>query len=172
MCLAAVMNLMLENMEQQPVEPFVLNVVGAVNVHDALKASLVQFLDNGDQAAVDFRLCHLQGDDSLAGLRVLAEGQAARATLHCVNVKPINDQDMVECGAQAWKKAGARRLEVCLRQTCTGREQAMIGPGVVIGHRSVRQDRIHQCLLRSRFPQKPWFPVNTTNDEAGAVDQV
>src|SRR5882762_1501764 len=38
------------------------------------------------------------------------------------------------------------RREIGLRQSYAGREQTMVGPAVVVGHGTVRQDSIHQYL--------------------------
>src|SRR6266446_6473828 len=69
-----------------------------------------------------------------------------RAALHGVDVEPIDNQDVIERRAQAWKETGPRRHEISLRQSCTSREQTVVGPAVVVGHGTVRKDSIHQHL--------------------------
>src|SRR5882757_7566014 len=68
--LAAMMNLVLEQMKQQPVHPLVLNVIAAVDVDGAIETSRVQMLDDGNQSPVHFALRLAEQDPGFAGLRV------------------------------------------------------------------------------------------------------
>src|SRR5688572_29341970 len=56
MRLAAMMNLVLEQMQQQPVHPLMLNATAAVDVDDAIEIFSAEALDEGDQPAIHLAL--------------------------------------------------------------------------------------------------------------------
>ena len=74
---------------------------------DALQAGGVECFDDLEQAAMDGGLRLLQRHDRGAGLLVRPGGGAERAAFHGVDVEMVDDQDVVERGAQAGEEAGS-----------------------------------------------------------------
>jgi hypothetical protein len=144
--LAAMMNLMLEQMKQQPVHSLALDAVAAVDLDHAIEAGSAEALHDSDQSPVDLALRDSQQDRGVARLRVGPGRRSKRAALHRVDVKAIDNQDVIEGRAQAWKETAPRRHEISLRQKQTGREQTMVGPAVVVGHRPVGKHSFHRHL--------------------------
>src|SRR3981189_1239412 len=144
--LTPMMNLMLKQVKQQPIDPLALNAITAMYVDHTIEIGHAQALDDSNQSPVRLALRISEHDCSFAGLRVRPGCRPKRAALHCVHVKAIDNQDVIECRAQARKETGPRRHEISLRQPYTGREQTMVGPAVVVGHGTVRKDSIHQRL--------------------------
>src|SRR5882757_7928527 len=68
--LPAMMSLVLEQMQQQPVHPLVLNMIAAVDVDDMIETGRVQMLDDGNQSPVHLGLRLAKQDRGLAGLLV------------------------------------------------------------------------------------------------------
>src|SRR5882757_1805520 len=155
--LAPVMNLVLKQMKQQPIDPLALNAIAAVDVDDTIEILVVQLLDYGNQSPVYLALRIAEHDCRRARLPVRPGRRSEGAALHGVDVKTIDNQDVVERRAQAWKEAGPRRHEFSLRQPCAGREQTMVGPAVVVGHGTVRKDSTHQRPHNSEGSRRRFF---------------
>ena len=83
---------------------------------DALQAGAVERFDDLEQAPIDRGLRFLQRGDRCARLLIRPGGRAERAAFHRVDVKMVDDQDVVERGAQAWEEAGAFCGEFFRRQ--------------------------------------------------------
>jgi len=148
------MDLMLKQMKQQPVEPLALNALTAVDVNDAIEIGHAQALDHGNQSPIHFHLCISEHHCGAARLRVGPGRRPERPALHGVHVKEVDNQDVIERSAQAWKETGSRRHEIGLRQPPAGREQTMVGPAIVVSHGTVRKGNVHQRLRnpdRSKF---------------------
>jgi hypothetical protein len=109
------MHLMLEQMQQQTVHPLALDGGAAMHGDDALQAGGVERFDDLEQAPVDCGLGLLQRGDRCARLLIRPGGRAERAAFHRIDVEVIDDQDVVERGAQAWKEAGSFRSEFLRR---------------------------------------------------------
>ncbi len=121
-------NLVLKQVKQsQPIDPLALNAIAAVDVNDTIEIGHVQVLDS-NQSSVHLPLRISEQDCSFARLRVGPSCRPKCAAFHCIDVKAIDNQDVVQRRAQAWKETGPRRHEISLRQPSTGREQTMVGP--------------------------------------------
>ena len=83
---------------------------------DALQSGDVERFDDLEQASVDRGLGFFQRGDRGARLLVRPGGGAERAAFHRVDVEVVDDQDVVERGAQAWKEAGSFGGEFFRRQ--------------------------------------------------------
>src|SRR6478672_11706354 len=68
--LASMMNLVLKQVKQQPIDPLALNVIAAVDVDDTVEIGGAEARDDGDQSAVHLALRILEHDRRFAGLRV------------------------------------------------------------------------------------------------------
>src|SRR5258705_13298210 len=157
--LASMMNLVLKQVKQQPIDPLALNAITAVYVNETIEIGHAQALDDSNQSPVDLPLGISEHDRSLARLRVHPGCRPKCAALHCIYVKAIDNQDVVERRAQTWKETGPRRREISLRQPYTGREQTVVGPAIVVGHGTVRKDSVHRHLHspnHSKFSAVPW----------------
>ena len=144
MRLAAMVDLMLVKVEQEPIHSLPLNAIASVYLDDTLKVGGAHALHDHDQTPIHFDLRDREHRSGLARLFVSPSCRSQRATLHCVHVEPIDNQDVIERGAQAWKEAGASGYEIGLRQSRAGGEETMIRSTIVIGHGTVRKDSIHQ----------------------------
>ena len=63
-------NLMLKQVKQQPIDPLALNAITAVDVDDAIEIGHAQALDNGNQSPVHLALRSSEHDCSFARLGV------------------------------------------------------------------------------------------------------
>ena len=133
MRLATVMGLVHEEMGQHPGERFTRagrHAGAAVEGDDAVVVGRLQPLAEGDQPLVAFVLppgqlggrsrWHITGPD-VAHRRVAAQRG---------NVVMVNIEDVVQRQRQAGEEAGARRVEVGVRQLRHGRQQAAVGKAV------------------------------------------
>src|SRR6478736_2554861 len=105
MRLTAMMNLVLEQMKQQPVHPLVLNVISAIDVDDPVEIGPTQLLNDRNQAPVHLALRLAEQDRGFARFAVGPGRRSKRAALHGVDVEAIDDQDVIERRAQTWKEA-------------------------------------------------------------------
>ena len=96
-----------------------------------------------EQAPIDRGLGFLQRGDRGARLLVRPGGGAERAAFHGVDVEVVDDQDVVERGAQAWEEAGSSCGEFFRPQPRAGSEQPVVGPGVVVRHGAVGKQVTH-----------------------------
>ena len=80
------------------------------------KSGAVERFDDLEQAPVYRGLRFFQRGDRGTRLLVRPGGGAERAAFHRVDVKVVDDQDVVERGAQAWKEAGSFRGEFVRRK--------------------------------------------------------
>ena len=141
--LATVVNVVLEQMQQQTVHPFALDGGAAMHGDDALQSGAVERFHDGEQAPIHRGLCFLQRGNGLARLLVRPGVGPERAAFHRIDVEVIDDQDVIERGAQARKEAGSLRGEFVLRQPRAGGEQPMVCPGVVVRHGAVGKHVTH-----------------------------
>src|SRR5262245_9953844 len=128
------MHLMLEKMQQQAVGALDLHAPLALDPSVAVERCLGQARAKRDEPAIDARL--LPGKFGKRGTWALVApgGRPEAASLQRIHVKPVDDQYVVKGRLKGWKKARSGRLEFGLRQRGTGRMQAVVGPGVVVGH--------------------------------------
>jgi hypothetical protein len=136
--LAAMVDLVLEQVQQKAVGPFRLHARAAVHMDDPIRPDFVQRLAPGDQSTIDRRLGRPQVQDGGKGNWIRPRGRAERATLQRIDVEPVDDQDVVQGSLDRREKTRSRRFELRLCQSGTGREQAMVRPGVVVRHRAQR----------------------------------
>ena len=128
---------------------------------DALQSGAVERFDDLEQAPVDRGLRFLQRGNGRARLLVRPRGRAERAAFHRVDVKMVDDQDVVERGAQAWKEAGSLRGEFLRRQPRAGGEQPVVCPGVVVRHGAVGKHIVHlRCRPVARMSDMRGMTMN------------
>src|SRR5579872_808512 len=164
--LAAVMNVVLEQMHQQAVAALLLHPRAAMDANDLLReVVLAQPVAEGDQAVVDRALRPRQLGHGAARLFIGPGGRTQRAALQRVDIEMIDDEDVVQRCLDRGEEARALRLEFALREFCAGRQQAMVGPRVVVGkcaHALEMRSR-HVALLASWSRSAP--VVSGTNGE-------
>src|SRR6516225_6335156 len=117
MCLTAVMDLVLEDMQQQPVASFDLNAGIPVYFYVPAERGLRQCLADGNQPLVHGRLLALKIGHRGAGFGVCPRLGTEPAALKAVDVEPVDDQDMIERGLETRKEADTQRLEFMLSQS-------------------------------------------------------
>ena len=112
MGLAAMMHLVLEQVEEQAVHPLALDGSVAMHGDDALQSGAVERFDDREQTPVYRGLGFLERGNRCTRLLVRPGRRAERAAFHRIDVEVVDDQDVVERGAQAWKEAGSLRGEL------------------------------------------------------------
>src|SRR6476660_1415748 len=117
------MHLVLEQVQEQAVHPLLLDVGATMHGNDALQSSLVKFFDHAEQTLIYLSLRLLERRNSPAGLVIRPGGRPERAAFHGVHVEAVDDQDMIERGAQAGKEACSFRDELVRRKPGTGGKQ-------------------------------------------------
>src|SRR5581483_3630665 len=143
--LAAMMNVVLEQMHQQAVAALLLHPRAAMDANDLLREVVfAQPVAEGDQAVVDRALRPRQLGHGAARLFIGPGGRTQRAALQRVDIEMIDDEDVVQRCLDRGEEARALRLEFALREFCAGRQQAMVGPRVVVGKCA------HALEMRSR----------------------
>ena len=121
MGLAAMMDLVLEQVQEQPVAALGLDARIPVQSHSGAERLLRQGLADGNQPPIDGRLLALQVRHRGAGRPVGPRLRAEPAALQAVDVEPVDDQDVVERRLEARKEAGPRAPRTPL---ASGRAQA------------------------------------------------
>ena len=101
------------------------------------------------QTPVDRGLRVVERGNRVARLLVRPGRRPERAAFHRVDIKVVDDQDVIERGAQARKEAGSFRDELLRRQPGTGGEQPVVGPGVVVRHGAIGKHVTHWRRRRS-----------------------
>src|SRR5437899_5038479 len=92
--LAAMMHLMLEQMQEQAVHPLALDGGAAMHGDDALQSGAVERFDDGEQTPVYRGLGFPQRGNRCTRLLIRPGGGSERAAFHRIDVKMIDDQDM------------------------------------------------------------------------------
>ena len=110
------MDLVLEQVQEQPVAALGLDARIAVQSHRDAKRLLRQGIADGNEPTVDGRLLALQVRHRRAGRPVGPRLRAEPTALEAVDVEPVDDQDVVERRLEAREEARPRRLEILLRQ--------------------------------------------------------
>ena len=105
-------NLVLKQMQKQPVEALALNAIFAVNFDQASEFSGLCVLSHCDETSINFALFNLKHPHGGARLRVGPGGWTARAALHCVHIEAIDDQIVIQGGANASENASSGLREI------------------------------------------------------------
>ena len=105
--LAAVMHLVLEDVEQQAVDAFLLDAGRAVDARDLLKFRVVEGQAEIYEALIDRDLGDLEIAAIGMGNLVLPGLRPERAAFQRVDIEPVDDQDVVERRLQRGKEADA-----------------------------------------------------------------
>ena len=108
------MDLVLEQMQEQPVAALGLDAGISVEAHSGAERLLRQGIADGNEPPIDSRLLALQVRHGGAGHPVGPRLGAEPAALEAIDVEPVDDQDVVERRLEAGKEAGPRRLELLL----------------------------------------------------------
>ena len=111
MRLAAVMDIVLEEVQQQPVCALGLHASLAMHANNSVRPFLVKRGAKCNQPSIHRSLRRTQLGQRQTRYRIRIRRGSKRAAFECVNIKPIDSQDVVERGLNRRKKPGARRLE-------------------------------------------------------------
>ena len=141
MRLPAMMDLVLEEMHQETVASLGLDACTAIDPHGAVKLVGHQRIAMSDQTLVDFGLVTLQVCHGWTRHAALPGPWTQRAPLERIDVEKVDDVDVVQGQLQTGEEARSPRLKLRLAQICTCVEQAMIGPGVVVGKCTIGLDK-------------------------------
>jgi len=117
MRLAAMVDLVLKQVQQEAIGPLRLHARAEVHLNDPVWPGFVERIAPGDQASIDRRLGGPQLRDRGTGNWIGPRGRAERAALERIDVEPVDDQDVVQGGLDRWEKAGSRRFERRLCQS-------------------------------------------------------
>src|SRR5262245_297249 len=123
MGLAAMMDLMLEEVQEQPVAALGLDAGISVEAHSGGERLLGQDVADGNEAPIDIPLLTLQVRHGGAGHWVGPRLGAEPATLEAIDVEPVDDEDVVERRLEAWEEACPCRFELALGEARARRQQ-------------------------------------------------
>lgn len=112
MGLAAMMHLMLKQVQQHAVEPLALQVAFTLQLGGARECVRVKPIDQGDQPRIDLPLRRRERRNGPARLRICPSRGTEPAAFHGIDVEAIDHEDMIERRRQARKEPGARRGEI------------------------------------------------------------
>src|SRR3569832_2203191 len=127
------MDLVLEQVHQQAVAALVLYPCVAIDPDDIGEARRCLCLAERDQAPVHRGLRRLQLRKRWKRQLVLPGTRSEPSAFQRIDIEQVDDVEVVERALQAGEEAGARGREFSLSQVFSGREQAVVGPGVVVG---------------------------------------
>src|SRR5262249_28969509 len=131
-CLSAMVDLMLEYMHEEAVAPFSLHPVVAIDPHAAIEESGCQCIADRNQTLVDRRLSALQFNGRRARDRILPGFWPEPTALQRVDVKQVDDVNVIQGLLQARKEAGSARFKVRLIEIDASSEQSMICPRIIV----------------------------------------
>jgi hypothetical protein len=114
MRLAAMVDLVLEQVQQRAIGPLRLHARAAVHTDDPVWPGFIQRLSPGDQSTIDRRLGGPQVRDRRKGNWIRPRSRAERATLERIDIEPVDDQDVVQGGLDRREKPRSRRFELRL----------------------------------------------------------
>src|SRR5262249_21746403 len=112
--LPAMMDIMLKQMHEQPIAPLTLHFRAAVDLHDVIEASARQRVADRYQAPVDRGLSRHQLCERGTRNRICPSLRPKPAALQCVDIKKVDDVNVIQRRLQARKEAGPYRLELRL----------------------------------------------------------
>ena len=133
MSLAAMVDMVLEQMRKQPVEPLARECRGAALIWPL--QIVLQAGADGDQTCIDRVLLGGEARTIRAGLGgfegtidVGIDRPAGKRTLHRVHVEPVHGQDVVQRPAQRREETRSRCSEFLARELLACPQQAVIRP--------------------------------------------
>ncbi len=134
MGLAAMVNLVLEQMQQNPVAALDLVMIATIERDPGRQVRLGQPGTQLQQAPIDLGLGPLQAGDRRARQRLGPGGRAEAAARQTVDIEPVDHQDVVQGRLQRGEEADPGCLERRLVELGAGCQQAVIGPDIVGRH--------------------------------------
>src|SRR3954447_5659145 len=143
------MNLMLEQMHEQPVATFGLHAGVAIDPHETVEKLGRQSIADGNQALVDRGLRSLQRGKGGMWHFVLPGRRSQPPALQRIDIEEVDDMDVVQRALQARKEAGSCGFEVGLRQRRASGEQPVICPGIIVGERTIG---LHKSCRQTQSP--------------------
>ena len=147
MNLPAVVNLMLEQMEENAIDAFELRPTIANQGHTCGKSSSAEFVTKVDQPAIHGTLRAVK-TGNCREWNFWSEGRSPNAgTLKRTDIEPIDGIIMVERVDYRREKTGSLGVKLRWRKLGTSLEQAMIGPSVVVGLGMKIGQGAHENLL-------------------------
>ena len=132
--LAAVVDLVFEEMQQQPDGALALDSLAPVYLHNVVQRRLGQLVAGRYQPPVHISLSHGKLSHDSAGKRVGPGAGAKVAALDGIDIEPVDYEIVIERGLDRTEEASPGRLELALGQGAADGQEPMIGPGVVVGH--------------------------------------
>jgi hypothetical protein len=133
MHLAAMVGLVLENMAQKVIAAVVLGTVTPVNADDGSQGLGGQGFDMGEETQVRRLLPADQGGKVGAGAGFVKGGFVQRRAFEGVQVKAVNQKDVVQRGLNRAEESGARGGQFGGIERCAGAVQPGIGEQVGLG---------------------------------------
>ena len=152
MRLAAMMDLMLEQMREQARRRFGLDARAGHDRHRRVEIVLAQHGARRDQPPIGILLRGFERNarrKRLFGLekavRLAIGFVMVQRALECVDVIPVDGDDMIERRLERRKEARARSFEIGVRELAARGEQPMVRPRIVVRHRGevMRERRAH-----------------------------
>jgi hypothetical protein len=132
--LAAVMDLVLKQMEQNVADPLDLNVFCALEPNGLIETGFIPDVSHTRyESLVDGALRLRQRFERLEGVFVLEDAPATPTLEHRVDVVLVHEHDVRQRLVDTRKEARAFRAQVLQRELPAGLMKAMIGPCVVFG---------------------------------------
>src|ERR1700733_1656196 len=149
MFLPAMVNLVLEEMHEQAVAAFGLNPRVAIDPHGAAEEGRRQRVADSDQAVVDCSLGGSEFGQRATRNLVLPGFWPEPSALERVDVKEIDDVDVVQGQLQAGEEARPLRLKFLLAQPSASRQQPVVRPGIIVGECAVGLNKAggHLCSV-------------------------
>ena len=130
MDLPAMMGLMLEQMRQKIIHPVVLNPLAPVNRDDARQGFGRCPRDKRQQAFITVALRRAQAVQRDQAARLVQRRAVQPAAFQRGDVKPVHQQDMVQCRADRGEEPAAGRGVILGRQGCAGGVKPVVGKPV------------------------------------------
>src|SRR5215469_1321477 len=109
-------------MEQYAIRTFALDVVLTMHRYGSIRSVLAYRVAPRNQSAINRGLCGMQLGQSRAWHGIGPSSGTECSAFECVNIKPINDENVIQGRLNRGEEACATCLEFRLRQAGAGRQ--------------------------------------------------
>jgi hypothetical protein len=137
MRLSTMVNLVLNEMHQQAITPFNLDTRASIDPRLAAQVIRRQRVANTDEAPVYRRLSRRKLGNSWKRDRSLPGLRPEPSAFKRIDVKKINDMNVVQRSLQTREEARALGLEFALGQFGSRAQQAAVRPRIVVGEGAI-----------------------------------
>src|SRR5215472_206533 len=154
MRLSAMMNLVLKKVHEQAIAAFDLDVLASIDPHLAVQRGWRERVAGTHQTLVHRRLSWRKLGKSRKRNRIFPGLRPEPSALQRIDVKKIDDIDVVQRCLQAREEARSLSGKFGRGQFGAGDEQAMVRPGIVAGKGAVglnEPGRHYDFLIRGEF---------------------